>query len=72
MDNSAQDATVKVGAFERLEGGLSKFHSLSAARSYSNHTTKASQVLHGDDGLYWVTTMAAAAKLEGWGYEIIK
>jgi hypothetical protein len=72
MNNPAQDATVTVSAFESLEARLSKFQSLHAARSYSNHTIKASLVLHGDDGLYWVATMAAAAHLERWGYEIIK
>ena len=51
---------------------VSKFSQWALACSYSERTVKPSVVLHGDDGMFWVASLAVAAKLERAGYEIVK
>ena len=48
---------------------LGKFNSESLARSFSNRTIKMSGIILGDDGKYWVVTMAQFSRLLRQGYE---
>ena len=50
---------------------LGKFNSEKLAKSFSNRTIKMSMIILGDDGKYWVVTMAQGARLERQGYQII-
>lgn len=50
---------------------LGKFNSLFLATEFSNKTTKMSGVIMGDDGKFWVVTMAQFAQLLKAGYEAI-
>jgi hypothetical protein len=50
---------------------LGKFDSESLARSFSNRTIKMSVIILGDDGKYWVVTMAHSCRLVKAGYEVI-
>jgi len=47
-----------------------KFNSYAAAHSFSDGTIKASAVLLGDDGLFWVVSLAQMARLTRAGYEL--
>ena len=49
---------------------LAKFNSLSLARSFSNRTKKASAIILGDDGKFWVVTLAEMERLLAQGYEL--
>lgn len=49
---------------------VSKFNNFSTALSVSYRTIKASVVMLGDDGLYWVVNMGLGAWLERNGYEV--
>lgn len=51
---------------------LRKFNDSELARSYSARTIKASAIIMGDDGRYWVVTLAEMERLVKCGYEIIK
>lgn len=51
---------------------VSKFNHIATARSFASGCTKIMAILHGDDGLYWLTTPAAARKLSDVGYELIE
>lgn len=50
---------------------MSKFKFYANARSFSNRTIKASAIILGDDGLYWVVTLAEMERLLKTGYELI-
>ena len=50
---------------------LGKFNSLSLAQSFSNRTDKMSAIVMGDDGKYWVVTLAKMEELINAGYEVI-
>ena len=50
---------------------LGKFSKETLARSFSNRTIKMSMIILGDDGKYWVTTMAQGSRLIKAGYEAI-
>lgn len=41
------------------------------AREFSNRTNKASAIVLGDDGKYWVVTLAEMERLLKAGYEVI-
>ncbi len=47
-----------------------RFNSLGAANSFSLGTIKATAVMLGDDGLFWVVTLADMERLTHAGYEI--
>jgi hypothetical protein len=51
---------------------LGKFNSEKLARSFSNRTTKMSVIMLGDDGKFWVVTMAESVRLFKAGYEVLK
>jgi hypothetical protein len=51
---------------------LGKFNKEDLARSFSNRTIKMSMIILGDDGKYWVVTMAQGARLLKAGYEAIR
>lgn len=46
-----------------------KFVSLASAQRFVDHAIKAMAVMMGDDGKFWVVTMADAQRLEKVGYE---
>ncbi len=48
-----------------------KFKNEKNARSFANRTKKAHRIFLGDDGKYWVVTMAQGEKLLAQGYEEI-
>ena len=50
---------------------LGKFNSESLARSFRNRTVKMSVIILGDDGKYWVVTMAESVRLWKAGYEVL-
>jgi len=50
---------------------LGKFQKLGTARNFSNRTTKASAIVLGDDGRFWVVTLAEMTRLEKAGYTVI-
>jgi hypothetical protein len=47
-----------------------KFNTYAAASSFSLKTIKATAVLLGDDGLFWVVTITDMEKLTRAGYEV--
>lgn len=49
-----------------------RFNHMGTAISFSSRTAFGSAVLHGDDGKYWVCTMADAEWLSKRGYEWVK
>jgi hypothetical protein len=49
---------------------MNKFASLSNARTFSTRTIKASAIIMGDDGLFWVVTLAQMERLLKAGYEL--
>jgi hypothetical protein len=51
---------------------ISRFTFWGTARNYSARTTKPSVIVLGDDGKFWVVTMALGAQLERAGYTIVK
>ncbi len=51
---------------------LGKFNSESLAQSFSNRTIKMSVIVLGDDGKFWVVTMAHSIRLFKAGYQVIK
>ena len=46
-----------------------KFSSLAIANQFVNQAIKSMAVMMGDDGKFWVVTMADAQRLEKAGYE---
>mgnify|MGYP000846364415 FL=1 len=50
---------------------LGKFIDEQNAREFSNRTKKASAIILGDDGKYWVVTLAEMEHLLKVGYEVI-
>ncbi len=50
---------------------IAKFGALNNAKNFSNRTVKASAVIMGDDGFYWVVNMANLNKAVNLGYEVI-
>ena len=50
---------------------LGKFTKESTARNFSNRTIKASAIILGDDGKWWVVTLAKMTELEAAGYTVI-
>lgn len=50
---------------------LGKFIEERNAREFSNRTNKASAIILGDDGKYWVVTLAEMERLLRAGYEVI-
>lgn len=46
-----------------------KFNKIANAESFRDRAKKAMAILMGDDGKYWVTTLAVAEKLGRAGYE---
>lgn len=50
---------------------LGKFNSEKTARVFSGRTIKASAIVLGDDGKFWVTTLAMMESLIKAGYEVI-
>mgnify|MGYP001002067215 CR=1 FL=1 len=56
----------------KLEGiirNASRFKNLHLAKSYAERTIKASGILLGDDGRYWVLPLGQAELLHRHGYE---
>lgn len=53
-----------------LENSMSKFRCYANAKSFSERTIKASAIILGDDGLYWVVTLAEMERLLRAGYEL--
>lgn len=49
---------------------MSKFTNYATAQSFSSRTIKASAVMLGDDGKFWVVTLAQMEKLLKQGYEL--
>lgn len=49
---------------------MSKFTNYATAKSFSDRTAKASAVMLGDDGKFWVVTLARMEKLLKQGYEL--
>lgn len=58
--------------FNSSTSQVSKFNNFSTALSYRDRTIKASVVILGDDGLYWVVNLGLGAWLERNGYEVVK
>lgn len=50
---------------------LGKFNNEQTAQNFSHRTIKASAIILGDDGKYWVVTLAQMERLLKAGYEII-
>lgn len=50
---------------------IAKFGALNNAKNFSNRTVKASAVIMGDDGFYWVVNLANLNKAINLGYEVI-
>jgi len=50
---------------------VDRYTTIESARSAAAHRSKAAVILHGDDGLYWVATMAEGDRLERAGYEAV-
>jgi hypothetical protein len=50
---------------------ISRFTHWGTARNYSARTIKPSVILLGDDGKFWVVSMALGAALERAGYEVV-
>ena len=50
---------------------MSKFKSLKLAESYREHSIKAKAIVMGDDGRFWVVTLAEMQRLERLGYEVL-
>ena len=48
-----------------------KFSKLGTAISFSSRTKKMSAVVHGDDGKFWVVSMAKLDELTKAGYEMV-
>jgi hypothetical protein len=46
-----------------------RFTTLARARSFADHTVKASDIVLGDDEYFWVVTLGEAERLVRWGYE---
>lgn len=57
--------------FKQMMTQVSRYNNLSTAKSAAQRCAKIQVILHGDDGTFWMTTPATAAKLEAMGYEII-
>lgn len=57
--------------FKMMMTQVQKYNHLGTAKAAATHCKKIQAILHGDDGLYWMTSPAMAAKLEKQGYEII-
>lgn len=57
--------------FTKLMKQVDRYSTEGIARSAATHYIKIQAILHGDDGKFWLTTPAVAAKLEKAGYEII-
>jgi len=51
---------------------MSKFSNRNNAFEFSNRTIKASAVILGDDGLFWVVNLRQMNKLLAAGYELAK
>lgn len=49
---------------------LAKFNTYAIAKSYSDRTIKASVIILGDDGLYWVVTLGEGQRLVHAGYDL--
>jgi hypothetical protein len=49
---------------------MSKFNTYCYAKSFSNRTLKASAIILGDDGLFWVVTLRQMEMLLKAGYEL--
>ena len=49
---------------------VGEFSSLSLAESFSNRTCKATAVVLGDNGRFWVVTLAHMERLLRAGYEL--
>lgn len=49
---------------------LGAFNTLSVAQAFSNRTIKASAVLLGENGLFWVVTLGRMESLLKAGYEL--
>jgi len=56
--------------FKRAIQRAFKFNTYAAANGFSLKTIKATAVLLGDDGLFWVVGLADMARLTDAGYEI--
>jgi hypothetical protein len=54
-----------------MKKGIAKFSKESTAKSFSSRTIKASAIILGDDGKYWVVTLAEMERLLKAGYEAI-
>lgn len=50
---------------------IAKFSALNNAKSFSNRTVKASAIVMGDDGFFWVVNLANLNKAVNLGYEVI-
>lgn len=50
---------------------ISKFINPALAKSFSERTEKASMIVMGDDGKYWVCFMADASRLIKAGFELM-
>ena len=48
-----------------------KFNTEKSARGFRDRAVKGMAIILGDDGLYWVVTLAVMEKLIKGGYEVI-
>lgn len=71
IEGGASSSAMSFAEFRALEMRCAKFRSLTMAKSYAYHAIKSMAVLQGDDGFFWVSTLAVAARLEKAGYEWI-
>jgi len=51
---------------------MTQFIKVTSARGYSSRTVKASAIVLGDNGKYWVVTLAKMEQLLKDGFEVIK
>lgn len=63
---------MNAATFNQLMTQVYKFNSLALAKSFAEHATKRSDIVHGDDGKFWVARWQVALKLVDAGYEYAK
>ena len=50
---------------------IAKFNSQATAESFSYRCFKATAIVLGDDGKFWVVTLAVMVRLQAAGYEVL-
>lgn len=59
-----------VGTETKTEATMFKFKNIQNAEGFKNRCLKAHEIILGDDGLFWVVTLATMERLLKQGYEI--